>query len=130
MKKAYENREIHFNKYDSVFSEQKINQINELEIQYQTEKKEAALALQEEEIKTLNEKAKNDKLKKGLYAGGMASALALFAISVFGSFNALKRTVLKGKSKRKYTNRKLNTRKRNWPAKPYIWSKKANLSLN
>ena len=90
-KKAYKNREIHFNKYDSVFSEQKINQINELEIQYQTEKKEAALALQEEEIKTLNEKAKNDKLKKGLYAGGMASALALFAISVFGYRQRIKK---------------------------------------
>ncbi|MBT8183132.1 MAG: tetratricopeptide repeat protein, partial [Eudoraea sp.] len=75
-KNAYANRRIHFTKYDSVFQKEKIEQINELEIKYQTEKKEAEIALQEEEINTLNEKAKVDKLTKGLYAGGMASALA------------------------------------------------------
>jgi len=90
-KSAYKNREIHFNKYDSVFSEQKINQINELEIQYQTEKKEAALALQDAEIKTLSEKAKNDKLKKGLYAGGMVSALALSGLLFFGFRQRMKK---------------------------------------
>lgn len=90
-KNAYKNREIHFNKYDSVFSEQKINQINELEIQYQTEKKEAALALQDAEIKTLSEKAKNDKLKKGLYAGGMVSALALSGLLFFGFRQRMKK---------------------------------------
>ena len=90
-KRAYKNREIHFNKYDSVFSEQKIDQINELEIQYQTEKKEAALALQDAEIKTLSEKAKNDKLKKGLYAGGMVSALALSGLLFFGFRQRMKK---------------------------------------
>ena len=83
-KNAYINREIHFRKYDSVFSKEKIEQINDLEIKYQTNKKEAEIALQQEQIKTLNEKAKVDKLTKGLYAGGMASALALFGLSVFG----------------------------------------------
>lgn len=90
-KNAYENRKIHFNKYDSVFNEQKIKQINELEIQYQTEKKEATLALQEEAIKTLNEKARNDKLKKGLYAGGLVATLAFFGISVFGYRQRIKK---------------------------------------
>ena len=90
-KNAYANRKIHFTKYDSVFQKEKIEQINELEIKYQTEKKEAEIALQEEEINTLNEKAKVDKLTKGLYAGGMASALALFGISVFGYRQRIKK---------------------------------------
>jgi len=38
-KRAYENRKIHFQKYDSVFRKEKIEQINELDIQYKTEKK-------------------------------------------------------------------------------------------
>ncbi|WP_339627383.1 tetratricopeptide repeat protein [uncultured Maribacter sp.] len=69
---------------DSLLNERKTEQIEELKTIYKIEKKEAEIALQKEEIKTLNEKAKVDKLTKGLYAGGMASALALFVISVFG----------------------------------------------
>ncbi len=69
---------------DSIYGQDTRNKVNELQTIYETEKKEAAIALQEEEINTLNEKAKVDKLTKGLYAGGMASALALFGLSVFG----------------------------------------------
>lgn len=76
---------------DSLYSVDKTNKINELEIQYQTERKEAEIALQEEEIKTLNEKAKVDKLTKGLYAGGMASAIALSGLLVFGFQQRIKK---------------------------------------
>lgn len=90
-KRAYENREIHFQKYDSVFKKEKIEQINELDVQYKTEKKEAEIALQQEEIKTLNEKSRADKLQKGLYAGGMTSALALSGLLVFGYRQRIKK---------------------------------------
>ncbi|PRX54794.1 tetratricopeptide repeat protein [Flagellimonas meridianipacifica] len=76
---------------DSIFNKTKSQQIEELKTIYETEKKESALALQEEEIKTLNEKARADKLQKGLYAGGMTSALALFGLSVFGYRQRIKR---------------------------------------
>ena len=76
---------------DSMLNVSKIGQIEELKIIYETEKKEAALALQEEEIKTLNEKAKVDKLTKGIYAGGMASALALSGLLVFGFRQRIKK---------------------------------------
>ncbi|WP_420601844.1 tetratricopeptide repeat protein [Flagellimonas sp.] len=76
---------------NEIMSNENIERINELEIKYQTEKKEAALALQEEEINTLNEKAKVDKLTKGLYAGGLASTLALFGLSVFGYRQRIKK---------------------------------------
>jgi len=76
---------------DSLFNIGKSKQIEELKTIYQTEKKEAEIALQEEEIKTLNEKARGDKLQKGLFAGGMASALALFALSVFGFRQRIKK---------------------------------------
>ena len=89
--KAYEYKELHFAKYDSIFQKEKIEQINELEVRYQTEKKEAALALQEEEINTLNERRKVDTLKKSLYGGGMVSAFALLGLSVFGYRQRIKK---------------------------------------
>ncbi len=76
---------------DSIFNKTKFQQIEELKTIYETEKKEAALALKEEEIKTLNEKARADKLQKGLFAGGMASALTLFGLSVFGYRQRIKK---------------------------------------
>ncbi|MFK7813875.1 MAG: tetratricopeptide repeat protein [Maribacter sp.] len=76
---------------DSAFSIEKVRQMNKLQAIYETERKEAEIALQEEEINTLNEKAKVDKLTKGLYAGGMASALALFGLSVFGYRQRIKK---------------------------------------
>lgn len=76
---------------DSIYNIEKINAVEELKTIYETEKKEAEIALQDEEIKTLNEKAKVDQLTKGLYAGGMASALALFGLSVFGFRQRIKK---------------------------------------
>lgn len=76
---------------DSLFSIEKTKAIEELETIYETEKKAAEIALQEEEIKTLNEKSRADNLQKGLYAGGMASALALFGLSIFGFRQRIKK---------------------------------------
>ncbi|NAS13156.1 tetratricopeptide repeat protein [Poritiphilus flavus] len=76
---------------DSIFNTENANRVAELQIKYETERKEAALALQEEEINTLNEKAKVDQLTKGMYAGGMASALALSGLLVFGFRQRIKK---------------------------------------
>ena len=76
---------------DSIAKIERLDEIERLTVAYETEKKEAEIALQKEEINTLNEKAKVDKLTKGLYAGGMASALALFGLSVFGYRQRIKK---------------------------------------
>ncbi|RNC89987.1 MAG: hypothetical protein ED555_11145 [Allomuricauda sp.] len=76
---------------DSIFNIENANRFRELQIIYETEKKEADLALQEEEIKTLNQEVEISNLRKGLYAGGMASALALFGLSVFGYRQRIKK---------------------------------------
>ncbi|NYJ29219.1 tetratricopeptide repeat protein [Allomuricauda sp. ARW1Y1] len=76
---------------DSIFNSRKSQQIEELKTIYETEKKEAEIALQEEEINTLNAQAKVDQLTKGLYAGGMASALALSGLLVFGYRQKMKK---------------------------------------
>ncbi|WP_158594618.1 tetratricopeptide repeat protein [Ulvibacterium marinum] len=76
---------------DSIFDISKSKQIEELKIIYETEKKEVALALQEEEIKTLNEKAKVDKLTKGMYAGGMFTFISVSGLLFFGFRQRIKK---------------------------------------
>ncbi|WOD43791.1 tetratricopeptide repeat protein [Hwangdonia lutea] len=70
---------------DSLFSIKKSQQIEELKTIYETEKKETEIALQEEEIKTLNVQAKNDKLTKTVYGIGMFSFIAIAGL-IFFSF--------------------------------------------
>lgn len=93
--KEYERAMADFELYsklkDSIFTIKKSQQIEELRTVFETEKKEAEIALQEEEIKTLNEKARADNLQKGLYAGGMASALTLSGLMVFGFRQRMKK---------------------------------------
>ncbi len=83
-KNAYDYRTKHFITHDSIFEKNKIDQINLLEVQYQTEMKETEIALQKEEITTLNQEVEIGNLRKGIYAGGMFSALALSGLLFFG----------------------------------------------
>ncbi|MDO1511175.1 tetratricopeptide repeat protein [Maribacter confluentis] len=76
---------------DSIFSLKKAKQIDELQTIYETEKKETAIAIQLEEIKTLNEKAKVDKLTKGLYAGGMFTFLTVSGLLLFSFKQRMKK---------------------------------------
>ncbi|MFY0714284.1 tetratricopeptide repeat protein [Seonamhaeicola sp. NFXS20] len=62
---------------DSILNKEKVNKIEELRIQFDSNKKETEIALQEEEIKTLNVQAKNNQLTKTLYGIGMFSFLAI-----------------------------------------------------
>nr|WP_299068321.1 tetratricopeptide repeat protein [uncultured Allomuricauda sp.] len=90
-KKAIKENKIYNALRDSLNNLDSENYIEELKTIYETEKKEAAIALQEEEIKTLNQEVEISNLKKGLYAGGMASALALSGLLVFGFRQRIKK---------------------------------------
>ena len=76
---------------ESVFTIRKSQQIEELRTIFETEQKEAEIALQQEEIKTLSQEVEISNLRKGLYAGGMAATLALFGLSVFGYRQRIKK---------------------------------------
>lgn len=69
---------------DSILNEEKINTIEELRIQFDTQQKEAEIALQSEEIKVLKIQAKNDQLTKMLFGSGMFSFLAIAGLLYFG----------------------------------------------
>ncbi|HMB63485.1 MAG TPA: hypothetical protein VKN36_10455 [Eudoraea sp.] len=63
---------------DSVFNSEKTNQIEELRTIYDTERKEQQIALQENEIALLEQKAEISSLQKILLAGGLVLALLGF----------------------------------------------------
>ncbi|MBP0905354.1 tetratricopeptide repeat protein [Mariniflexile gromovii] len=76
---------------DSLFNIKKHQQIEELKTIYETEKKETEIALQQEEIKTLNQKVEISNLRKGLYAGGMFTFLAVSGLLFFGFKQRMKK---------------------------------------
>ena len=103
--KALEDYKVFKALNDSIFNKERTQKLEELRIIYETEKKEAALALQGEEIKTLNEKAKVDKLTKGLYAGGTVSGIALSGLLFFGFRQRMKKNkVAREKQEEIYRN--------------------------
>ena len=69
---------------DSLLNKEKVKTIEEFRIRFQTEKQEAALAVQEEKIKTLNEKSRADRLSKSLFGGAAVFFIALSGALYFG----------------------------------------------
>lgn len=90
-KNALENYERYKTIEDSTSKKTNISKINELRIIHQTEQKAAEIALQEEEIKTLNAKAENDSLTKTLYGGGAFAGVALSGLLFFGFRQRMKK---------------------------------------
>ncbi|WP_166965634.1 tetratricopeptide repeat protein [Yeosuana marina] len=63
---------------DSIFNEAKAKQIDELKTQYETEKKEQQILLQEKELDLLKQKSKNENLIRVLLIIGLLFSLAAF----------------------------------------------------
>ncbi len=97
---------------DSLFSMEKTKQIEELQAIYETEKKEAAIGLQKEEIKTLNERAKVDKLSKGLYAGGMFSFVTISGLLYFGFRQRIKKNRIAREKQEEIYRREIEYKKK------------------
>ncbi|WP_431157788.1 tetratricopeptide repeat protein [Winogradskyella poriferorum] len=76
---------------DSIYNIEKIKAVEELKTIYDTEKKEAQISLQNEEIKTLNVQAENDKLTKLLYGGGAVAGLLTSGLLLFGFRQRIKK---------------------------------------
>lgn len=90
-KKAYEYSQTARLLTDSLWNKESGERIAKLEVKYETEKKETALKLQEEEIKSLNATAKNDKLVKIIYGGGAIAGIALSGLLFFGFRQRMKK---------------------------------------
>ena len=111
-KKAYENRLVFYKMYDSIYNINRVAAIEELETKFETEKKEAALKLQEEEIKTLNVQAENDKLSKTLYGIGIASLLAIISLLYFGFKQRIKKNKIEREKQEEIYKQELEFKKK------------------
>ncbi len=88
---AYKDFERFHQLNDSVYDLEKRRQMEEMRTIYETERREADIALKQEEIRTLHERARVDKLTRGLYAGGMFTFLAISGLMYFGFTQRMKR---------------------------------------
>ena len=90
-KKAYEFHTDYHQLHDEILGEENIERMNELEVKYQTEKKEKELIIKQNEIKLLEErkqKAENEKLF--LFISLIGSLALIFAV-IFGYRQKIKR---------------------------------------
>ncbi|MFL1012727.1 tetratricopeptide repeat protein [Flavisericum labens] len=97
---------------DSIINTKKIKIIEELRTTFDLEKKEAKIALQNEEIKTLNVQAKNDKLTKSLYGIGAFSFLAISGLLFFGFKQRIKKNHIEHEKQKEIYKQEIEFKKK------------------
>jgi len=90
-KAALENYKLFKERKDSIYTKDFQDRYSELQTKYETEKKEAAIQLQEVEIRALNEEVKVSNLTKSLYGIGMFAFVAIAGLLYFGFQQRIKK---------------------------------------
>jgi tetratricopeptide (TPR) repeat protein len=90
-KKAYEYHTDYHNLHDEILGKENIEQMNELEVQYQSEKKEKELVIQKNENKLLEERKQKAESEKLVLIISLIGSLALAAAVVYGLRQKMKR---------------------------------------
>ena len=83
-KQAHDFRKQHFDKYDEVYKQENIDKLNELEVKYQTDKKEQQIVQQKIEIDLLEQKEKTATLQKLALGGGFGLSLIALGFGFYG----------------------------------------------
>lgn len=90
-KKAYEYHTDYHKLHDEILGEENIERMNELEVQYQSEKKEKELIIKKNEIKLLEERKQKAENEKWFFLISLMGALALAIAIVYGLRQKMKR---------------------------------------
>lgn len=90
-KKAYEFHTDYHELHDEILGKENIKKMNELEVQYQTEKKEKELIIKQNEIKLLEERKQRAENQKLFLIISLIGALALAAAIVYALRQKMKR---------------------------------------
>lgn len=91
---AYKYDTLFFKQYDTILKAENIKKLNELMVQYQTEKKEQQIAQQETEISLLEEQEKVSNLQKIALGGGLGLSAVALGFGFYGFRQKLKRNQL------------------------------------
>ena len=97
---------------DSIINKEKLKIIEEQRILFDTEKKEAEIIMQEQEIDTLNAQMKNDKLIKTLYGIGMLSFIAIAGLLYFVFKQRIKKKEIEHEKQKAIYKQELEFKKR------------------
>jgi tetratricopeptide (TPR) repeat protein len=97
---------------DKVNGNEQQNRFAELQTIYETDKKESEIALQNEEIKTLNIQAENDKLTKTIYGVGMFSFIAISGLVFFGFRQRMKKNRIAREKQEAILNQQIEYKKK------------------
>lgn len=81
--KAYQNLEDYITVHDSIFNEKTMQQLQELEVKYQTEKKQQQIALQKTQIEKKNIEIKQRRTQNYALISGIMLVLALGAVAMY-----------------------------------------------
>ncbi len=79
---------------DTIFTAENRRATKELQIIYETEKKEQEIALQKSEIELLEQKAKTNNLQRILLGAGLFLSFIIFGLGVYGLRQKIKRNKL------------------------------------
>ncbi len=93
-KQAYEYDQRRFKIEDSLTGLKNLETVNALKIEYETEKKDAEIIVQNQEIELLEKNVKVQNLKKTLYGIGMFSMFVIGGLLYFGFNQKLKKNRL------------------------------------
>lgn len=91
---AYKNHVDYHKLHDEILNEENIERMNQLEISYQTEKKEKELAIQKTEIEVLKQKEEVSKNRQRLLGIGSLSFLLFAGALFYGLRQKMKRNKL------------------------------------
>ena len=98
--------------YDQINDKESQNRFSELQTIYETEKKESEIAMQKEEIKTLNAQAENDKLSKTIYGIRMFSFITISGLIFFGFRQRIKKNRIARKKQEAILKRDIEFKKK------------------
>lgn len=90
-KKAYEYHTDYHKLHDEILSKENIERMNEIEVQYQTEKKEKELIIKQNEIKLLEERKQKAESEKLFLIISLVGATALAIAIIYGLRQKMKR---------------------------------------
>ena len=111
-KKAYEFNELYYHLEDSLTGQKNLETVNALTIEYETEKKDAQLAIQKQEISLLEKENEVQSLTKTLYAIGMFSLLVIAGLLYFGFTQKIKKKNLENEKQQELFKTELNFKKK------------------
>ncbi len=112
-KKALKYHKLYSEIKDSIFNQEKLDKLSQLEIEYETEKKEQQIQLKEVELEKSREASKRKSLQNNMLIGGLLIVIIMSFISIRAYINKRKSNELILKQKEEVEHQKILVEEKN-----------------